>query len=52
MRQDLDRERVAGLGSFDKHRPGQRVDAVPVELGDASAVDSGVIWPSLTSRVS
>jgi hypothetical protein len=31
---DLDRERVSGLRSFDRDRACERVDAIPVELGD------------------
>ena len=47
----LDRQRVAGLGAADGDRPGQRIDAVPVEAGDHVRVESGPIWSSLTSRV-
>ena len=32
--EDLDRQRVARLGSFDEHRSRQRVDAIPIERGD------------------
>ena len=39
--EDLDREGVAHLGALDVHRPGQRVDAVPVQARDHARVRAG-----------
>ena len=38
---DLDRERVAGLGALDEDRAGQRVHAAPVDVRDHARLRAG-----------
>ena len=52
-RLDLDCQQIAGLGAFDVHRPGQRMDAAHLDRQRARPPSCcALIWPSRPSIVS